>query len=150
MTQTWTRTGDTVFPHNDHNAVVLSDGKVLVRGTGPLFTCDTTTEIYDPGTGAWSATGTGLDRRGAATITLLPNGKALLVGGICQGPRYYNTAELFDPGAGTWSRLPPMDFTRYYHTATLLNNGLVLMAGAGPFGITAELFHPDVVGAPAP
>ena len=77
---------------------------------------------------------------GTPTLTLLQDGRVLLVGG--------NGAEIYDPATNTW-RLTEQRLSapRFKHTATLLTNGRVLIAG-GTAGdaqglATAELFDPE-------
>jgi hypothetical protein len=38
-------------------------------------------EIYDPGTGAWTVTGSMITARALASVTLLPNRTAMVAGG---------------------------------------------------------------------
>jgi hypothetical protein len=38
-------------------------------------------EIYDPGTGAWTVTGSMITARALAAVTLLPNRTAMVAGG---------------------------------------------------------------------
>ena len=59
-------------------------------------------ELYDPATGVWSATGSllpNIDHSGEPTLTLLPNGKVLAIGGQTTPPA---DAELYDPASGSW------------------------------------------------
>ena len=74
------------------------------------------------------------------TLTLLPNGKVLAVG----GGGNVSGAELYDPATGIWTRTGSMNNGFYYHTATLLPNGKVLVAGgiAGDYSSHAELYDP--------
>ena len=104
----------------------------------------------------WSATGTMGTSRRHATITQLPNGKTLVVGGVSTSGTdlscnsnpscFLSTAELYDPIAGTWA--PTGSLTtgaRALHTATLLANGKVLIAGGynGTSSLaSAELYDP--------
>ena len=69
--------------------------------------------------------------RGNHTATLLPNGKVLVVGGLCSGGFTYpdNSAELYDPSTGTWKATGSMNVARVSTAATLLANGHVLIAG---------------------
>jgi len=67
--------------------------------------------------------------RGAATATLLPNGKVLIAGGFASGTTTVNTTELYDPTTNTFSAGPPMKHARGGATATLLPHGKVLIAG---------------------
>ena len=95
-----------------HTATLLPDGKVLVAGSyvnsaDPLASA----ELYDPGTGRWTATGTMRHGRGGHTATLLLDGKVLLVGGGAEDteleagrearPLSYTTPS---PGAGRRSQ----------------------------------------------
>jgi Thrombospondin type 3 repeat/Kelch motif/Galactose oxidase, central domain len=108
----------------------------------------------------WSATGSMGTSRRHATITQLPNGKTLVVGGVStQGSdlscnsvsttcTFFATAELYDPISGTWANTGSLTTGgRALHTATLLPNGKVLIAGgfnpttAGSLA-TAELYDP--------
>jgi hypothetical protein len=113
-----------------HAATALPDGKVLVSGgfaVHPLATA----ELYDPATGAFSATGDLFAARQHHTATLLPNGKVLVAGGEggTGGGLPLATAELYDPATGLFSAAGAMTAARTLHTATLLSDGKVLVAG---------------------
>lgn len=117
-------------------AAALSNGEILVAGTGPD---GTKVELYDPVTGTWSETGTMKSDHGGGTATLLPDGKVLAVGGGVGLP------EVYDPGTGAWSETTQTTLRRHRHSATLLSNGKVLVAGGlgGSLGTrSAELFNP--------
>jgi len=127
----WTATGDMVLPHSQHAAILLSSGEVLVAGgtigpdgEEPLLT----TELYQPATGTWRATGPMIVWRASPTITLLQDGTVLVVEGFAEGrPR---SAELYDPARGTWSMPGPLTYDRADdQSATLLPNGKVLVVG---------------------
>jgi hypothetical protein len=61
-----------------HTATLLPSGKVLVAGGGDD---NSTAEVYDPATAAFSfAAGMGIGRSGH-TATLLPDGSVLVAGG---------------------------------------------------------------------
>jgi WD40 repeat protein len=70
--------------------------------------------------------------RRAYTLTLLPNGKVMAVGGAdTNGPLAY--VELYDPTTGVWTSTSSLLTPRSSHTATLLPNGKVLVVGGdGP------------------
>jgi hypothetical protein len=74
-------------------------GKAPVAGGG-FGTAFASAELYDPGTGTWTATGSLATARESHTATLLPNGKVLVVGGA-GGSGYLASAELYDIGVAT-------------------------------------------------
>jgi len=128
-----------------HSASLLSDGRVLVAGSG-------TAELYDPATAIWSRTGNPIANRWGHTATLLRNGKVLVAGGYGQIANgafdYLGSAELYDPATGTWSATGSLNDARCCHTATLLQDGRVLVARGsndlddGIAVTSAELYDP--------
>ena len=78
------------------------------------------------------------------TVTILQNGRALVVGGT-NGINDLASAELYDPGTNTWTAGGNLSTARESHTATLLPSGKVLVAG-GSSGSTmlasAEIYDP--------
>jgi hypothetical protein len=106
--------------------VKLADGKILciggrgrVGGTLPnenLWTC----EIYDPGTGLWTNTGSMAYGRIQAAAALLPDGRVLVGGGLGQevsdsvasAGDSLDTCEIWSPVTGRWSAGPRMNEKR--------------------------------------
>ncbi|OJT23782.1 hypothetical protein BO221_17565 [Archangium sp. Cb G35] len=138
----WILTGSMALPRMLHTATLLDDGRVLVAGG-----FNTTSELYDPVTKTWSATGNTLGAHRGHTATKLPDGRVLIAGGgVC--PITSTTAELYVPALGKWRPAGALNTQRYHHTAVLLPNGKVLVAGgrAGEFGsdtlASAELYDP--------
>ena len=78
-------------------------GKVLVVGIGTTVWPKPTPKFFDPATGGWTDTAGFNTPRAAARMTLLPNGKVLLVGGMTYSSGYPDSTELYDPAAGTWT-----------------------------------------------
>jgi hypothetical protein len=127
-----------------HTATLLPNGKVLVVGGG-----NSASEIYDPATGLWSASGGTFGQRSYHTATLLPNGKVLIAGGSDNSGKTTNTALLYDPSTGNFTNTGNMTVSRDFHTATLLLNGKVLIAGGRTrsgsgytYQATAEVYDP--------
>jgi len=136
-------TSSLITGRHDHTATLLNNGKVLVAGGNASGSALSSTELYDPATGKWTATGSLTKTRYSHTATLLPNGKVLIVGGY--GAASYTSAELYDPTSGTWTATGSLTVGRYDHTATLLPNGKVLVVGgnyANTSSASAELYNP--------
>jgi N-acetylneuraminic acid mutarotase len=84
----------------------------------------------------WAPAGTMNQPRFDHTLTALPNGRALAIGG---GGFTSTTAELYD--SGTWTLSNPMNVSRTAHTATVLPDGRILAAG-GAADASAEIYNP--------
>jgi hypothetical protein len=130
---------------SQHAALAIAGGKVLVVGGigGALST--STAELFNPATAKWTSTPALAHERWGASLTLLIDGRALLLGGDPGVPG--GAAEIFNPALGTWTDLPPMSVARRYHTATLLESGRVLVVGGqapdtGSITPSVELFNP--------
>ena len=81
-----------------HTLTVLRGGQVLAAGgnTGPApMTAASSSAMFDPVTGAWTATPSMSTARVFATATVLTNGKVLLAGGNDGAGANYSTTELF-------------------------------------------------------
>jgi Galactose oxidase, central domain len=156
-TGTFTPTGTMTTAHDLGTATVLNNGMVLIAGgTNPSQSyyngATAGTDLYNPATGTFAATGSLNTERYYHTATLLGNGMVLITGG-------YNpsgcvaSAELYSPAAGTFTLTGTMTTPRYSHTATLLTNGQVLLAGGSNGATTnagssialasAELYDPS-------
>jgi len=140
---TWRPAAALSTARSQHTATTLLSGKVLVAGgyrenpdgkASFLSRC----EIYDPGTGRWSPTGSLATGRYWHSAILLVSGKVLVVGGDYQNPPLA-TCELYDPQAGTWSATGSMAAGRYHPTLTLLPSGKVLVTG---YTAACELYDP--------
>lgn len=152
----WTSTGAMTQERAYHTATLLPNGNVLVSGgvvPSGGQTVLAASELYDPSTGSWTATGSLNTGRWGHTMTLLPNGEVLVAGGAGQSEDLSST-ELYDPSTGRWTTTGSLNTARYFHTATLLPNGKVLVAG-GMTGVyssaatysesiaSAELYDPS-------
>ncbi len=148
----WTATGPMLETRANHTATLLPDGTVLVvggaidpDGEGVLASA----EAYDPGAGSWTAIGEASDARSGHAATLLPDGTALVAGGVgrfvSQSDSRALSAERYHPDMPGWTGALMLE-ARFGHTLTLLPDGNVLVAGgSGGFGgllASAELFDP--------
>ncbi|OJH35984.1 Kelch repeat-containing protein [Cystobacter ferrugineus] len=125
----WTRTGSPVSSRQGAGtAVVLDSGEVLFVG-GLLA------ELYDPASGQWRKAGpvggaAGTHRAGHS-VTRLPDGRVLVVGGMTA--RAAATAEVYDPARGEWRLVAAPGVPREGHGAMVTRDGRVRVAGG---------FHP--------
>ena len=133
-TDTWTPTEDMAVERGRPEAVLLSDGRVLVTGDRSLDFRAVTgkVETFDPDTGAWSSTEDMSKASIGHTLTLLPDGRVLAAGGVHPTNRHYgaySTTEIFDPTSNSWSPGPELSEPRIHHSATLMPDGRVLLIG---------------------
>lgn len=124
-------------------AALLADGRVLIAGgdTKPSqsTTVPATAEVWSSGPGeGFVATVPMLVPRQAFTLTTLPDGEVLAVGGSpdFQSGAGSATAELFDPTTGEWTATGSMPAGRLGQTATLLPDCRVLIVGDNPTAVT--------------
>jgi len=143
---TWSGNGGslTFFPET-----LLPNGKVLTEGglqfTGHVTEARPYAALYNPVSGIWTSTANMTTARYAHAATLLPNGLALVTGGV--DIFVLPDAEVFDPASETWIPNGRLIKSRAHHSATLLPNGKVLIAGGDTgYGCTAfansELYDP--------
>ncbi len=79
----------------------------------------------------WQATGELLEARALTTVSLLQDGRVLVVGGEDDDYAMLASVELYDPVLGTFTAAAPLPEPRDHHTATVLKNGEVLITGGG-------------------
>jgi hypothetical protein len=122
-------------PRVDFALTSLRNGKVLAIGgrSGLESGLLATAELYDPGTGLWTPTGSLLTPREGPTSTLLGSDKVLITGGDTANDAIFASAELYDPASGQWTAAGTMRNARSDHRAVLLADNQVLVAGG--FGL---------------
>src|SRR5256885_5756715 len=123
-----------------HAATQLNSGTILITGGVNENATLNSALLYDPTTGALTATGNMVSPRSSHTSTLLADGRVLLTGGD-QGTGFpvSKSAEIYDPATGQFTQVAHvMTIPRDKHTATLLQDGRVLIVG----GKNADLFDP--------
>ena len=144
-TGTWATTGSIAAPGRwGHRLakIPVAPERVLLAGginaSGTLNNRLDDAQIYDVGTGMWSATGTMARERGRHAIAVLPDNTIFAVGGHGNGGA---SAEIFEPSTGLWTLMvDTMSTARNLHTANVLSDGSVLVAGGT--AATAERFQP--------
>jgi Kelch motif len=147
-TRTFAPTGNMITPRYAHSATLLADGRVLIAGgrqDGTRGTSVFTAEVYDPSTGAFTATGYLTSIGGevvgfsAGVTTLLPDGRVFVAAA--------NNAEIYDPHSGTFTPTGPYATPNLVGTTvTLLTNGKVLVTGCAASQCSValtELFDPQ-------
>ena len=108
--RTFTQAAEPIRTRTNHTAIRLPDGRVLIVGGygGGVADTNTTAELYDPRTGAFTPTGpmaTGGGRASEpperARAFLLADGRVVVTGGA----RYQWDVEVYDPATGefTWA-----------------------------------------------
>ncbi len=159
LTGAFALTGSMTSGRWSHTATLLPNGKVLVAGgyTDPTTSANaqpvlSAAELYDPGTGTWSATGSMTTPRALHVAQLLANGTVLVAGGrtcdgappvACNFSMTTNTAEIYDPATGSWTPTASMNSNRTTTSAVLLPSGKVLVPAGFPGGQnTADVYDP--------
>jgi N-acetylneuraminic acid mutarotase len=127
-TNTFSATGGMTAARESHTATLLKDGKVLIAGghkdRRSAITIYTSTEIYNPANGTFTAAGNLTVKRHKHDATLLADGRVLIVGGSDErdGDGAYQNAEVFNPGGGSFTAVKNnMNFARW--------NGLDVFGG---------------------
>ena len=129
----------TTAPRGGATATLLKDGRVLVAGGVTSISddvcpgaCLRSSELYDPATGGFVASGSMVQGRANHTATLLPSGDVLVTGGAFDEFAEIWSSGTFHPTAG------PMTHPRGETVSVLLPDGRVLVVGEG----TADLYQP--------
>jgi hypothetical protein len=127
-------------PRAGHQTVLLKNGKVLVLG-GTVDDTDKhskTAELYDPGTGKFTLSGSMQSARMSGSATLLTSGKVLVAGGL-DGREQLTSMEIYDPSSGSFTLTGDMQVIKGTNTALRMKNGQVLLIGSD---FSAEVYDP--------
>jgi len=140
----WKLTGSMTRQRCLHSATLLPNGDVLVSGgANSIYDYSKPTvnssEVYNPSTGEWTATGSLNDSRASAATLLLESGEVLTAGGYSNAGNgatntYLTSAELYNPSTGAWSLTTSMSpGASLPTTPDLLSEGDVLIANDHQF-----------------
>ncbi len=160
IAQTWNPVGGPTLLNG--TAAQYLPGKILYSGGGtPLNSVATpataASQVIDltSGSPAWHATGAMKSVRYTHTLTVLPDGNVLALGGTTvmddtDPTKAVLSSEEWNPATGVWTPMATMSVPRMYHsTAVLVPDGRVLVAGGGhddnlssPGQFSAEFFSP--------
>jgi len=126
-------------PRADAASIRLGDGRVLICGgtaTANVGGVLSSAEIYDPTSQRFTPTGSMTIARQGHTITMLGDGRVLIVGGARNvGFRSeLASAEIYDSSTNTFNATGSMSVPREGHTATILRDGRVLIVGGSDNG----------------
>jgi hypothetical protein len=142
--QTWTPVGGASGVVNG-SSVMYRPGKILYSGGAPTVIPNSTAKAnaavidLNAATPTWRTTPSMQHARMYHTLTMLPDGTVLAVGGEGSSNQSIVTsgvlpAEIWDPATETWTDVAPMAAARNYHsTAVLMPDARVLIAGGGHY-----------------
>lgn len=150
----WQQVASPNFPHHEHGAVLLDDGRVLIIGGHGNGSIQSSCEIFDPETGQWSLTGSLSIGRYNFGLVKLQGGRPLVIGGVNSGRGILKSCEVFDPIGGQWSLTDSLNIARGWYGSphynqggtVLLSDGKVLIIN-GSTGIptsSCEMFDPEL------
>ncbi len=173
-TDAWNIIVPLAFQRQDHQAITLPSGQVLIMGgrtIGQLLNPSSgarilsACEVVDVGANTSTITGRMAYRRTGFSVTNLPDGRVLVIGGwggTANGAANAALAvcEVYDPSLGQWSPAGFLKTARWNHSAILLPNNKVMVLGgtttsngkqSGPLNIEyLDLATFKVVAAPVP
>jgi hypothetical protein len=144
-TLSFSPTGPLTISRDDHAAVLLPDGRVLLIGGWGAAGLLASTDLYVPRTGRFTPGPTMHTPRAGFVPIALADGRILLSGGFLGNRPTTAAAELLDPKTLTLAVTGSLTVPRGAYAAARLEDGRVLVAGGlsdGKVVATAELFDP--------
>jgi hypothetical protein len=136
----FTRVGNTTVNYDQHTAVLLADGRVMVAGGSDPRSVGGgqrgEVNLFDPATDTFRET-SHLQFGSGTALVALRDGRALVTGGYF-GFEMSDNASVWEPVGEMVTSVGPMLSPRAYGAATVLADGRVLFA----FGEPTELFDP--------
>lgn len=152
VSNTWSVLSPMIDRRQDHSAILLQSGKVLITGGRDGISGKdeslllSSVEIFDPESRQWTQVASMSTERHLHTSTLLKNGKVIVIGGFNQNGNL-STAEIYDSLTDSWTVLEHnMISPRSGHSASMLKDGRILVAGGNDgaeYPVSIEIFDPD-------
>ena len=135
-------TGPMSVSRENHSAIRLMDGRVLVAGGVLIDTATgvqtplTSAEIYDPVAGIWSLVGSLRQQGDGVSPVLMPDGRVNFGG-----------KEVFDPSTLTFTNLPSpyIGFPGFGPASLMLQDGRILMGGVMTNGGSLMFYDPKTI-----
>lgn len=133
------------------DAVLLGDGTVLVVGDGDATSNRAAqgselADSYDPATDTWRPVESLNKPRSRAATVVLPDGSAIVIGGINAEGQPYSSTKVLTSASGSWQPGPLMQAARTSPGAVVLGSGHLLVIdstrGRGA-ATTSELLGPS-------
>jgi hypothetical protein len=105
----------------------LSDGRWLIAGGETTATAN----LFDPASGTFSAVAATSTPRHVAATEPLPDGGAIIAGGVDGAPNYNILASTlkFTPSTGQWNTTGALNVARAYPAHAALSDGRILVVG---------------------
>lgn len=130
----------------------LSDGKILVAGSGGFYTgFNKSNEIYDPKANKFTLIAHSTFTHFGHTANVLPNGNVLIAGGGLYAEtkeRSFTKTEIYNPKLDKFIQGPYMLFPRLQFRSVTLKDGRVLIIGGepprGPKPMDIEIYDPKL------
>ncbi|MFA5909752.1 MAG: kelch repeat-containing protein [Vicinamibacterales bacterium] len=118
-----------------HSSARLADGTVLLSGGFGLGYYGGA-DLFDPATSTFVTVGSMSTARINHTITPLPDGRAVIIGGDSNGmvEGVQSSVEVFDPATRTFALAGALLEARTAHAAALVGNEIMVLGGAGVAG----------------
>ncbi|MFM9984294.1 MAG: kelch repeat-containing protein [Flavobacteriales bacterium] len=150
MNNIWTPVASLNFARDNHAAILLPDGRVLVTG-GRFFNGDLNLfegmpecEIYDPQTNEWTVTQSTNGKHSYHQLFML-DGQVLLPGGTdhsgVEVDITYSNTEFFDPENETWSDGGISVPGRFQYAGGATANGIVVCGGVDNNADGGEIYY---------
>ena len=109
----WQRAASMVHPRVEFHSVLLTDGTLLAVGEDACVSAGAAqgserAEVYNPGTDRWTEVGSLNKPRGVPQLVALPDGTAMVLGGVNEQDVAFSSTKVYSPRDRAWSAGPLM------------------------------------------